>query len=176
MSEKEIIEGCITGDRHAQKMLFMKSKDRLYTVTYRIVKDAHLAHDVLQETYMDIYKDIKNFKANSSLLTWMTTIAVRKAIRHVKLKYDFVDLNELTPQQQLSVESDTFSAEDLQKSIDCLPSGYRVVFTLIEVEGYSHKEVADILDISEGTSKSQLFHAKKALRKMLQADYSYGKV
>jgi RNA polymerase sigma factor (sigma-70 family) len=105
----------------------------------------------------------------------MTTIAVRKAIRHVKLRYQFVQLDELTDQQLLSVDSDSFSAEDLQKSIDSLPSGYRVVFTLIEIEGYNHKEVADILNISEGTSKSQLFHAKKALRKMLQKDYSYGK-
>lgn len=68
MSEKELIEGCINGERHAQKMLFMQSKDRLYTVTYRIVKDAAVAHDVLQEAYLDVFKDIKNFKANSSLL------------------------------------------------------------------------------------------------------------
>lgn len=175
MSEKELIEGCINGERHAQKMLFMQSKDRLYTVTYRIVKDAAVVHDVLQEAYLDVFKDIKNFKANSSLLTWMTTITVRKAIRHVKLRYEFVQLDELTDQQLLSTDSDSFSAEDLQKSIDSLPLGYRVVFTLIEIEGYSHKEVADILNISEGTSKSQLFHAKKALRKMLQKDYSYGK-
>ncbi len=171
MTETELIEACIANDRLAQRTLYDKYSRAMYTAAYRITNDFELAEDVLQEAFVKVFRHIAGFRRESTLGAWIKTIVVRTALSHIKKR---PHIEELTPghTKDMIDWGDYLEAEYLERAIGELPEGYRAVFVLIEVEGYSHKEVADMLGISVGTSKSQLFHAKKRLRaaitKMMQ--------
>lgn len=166
MSEAELIEACIANDRLAQKMLYEKYSRAMYTTAYRITNDFELAEDVLQEAFIKVFRHIKGFRQESTLGAWIKTIVVRTALSHIKKQPNTEELDQ-NHLKDLVDWGDYLEAEYLEKAIHELPEGYRAVFVLIEVEGYSHKEVAEMLGISIGTSKSQLFHAKKRLRESI---------
>jgi len=138
----------------------------MYTSAYRILNDHELANDAIQEAFIQVFKILGQFEFRSTLGSWIKTIVVHASLKILKKQkvLVFVDLND--SKEHTSWE-DPMSGEHLEKAILSLPSGYRTIFLLIEVEGYKHKEVAEMLSISEGTSKSQLFHAKKYLKKIL---------
>lgn len=163
MTETELIEACIANDRLAQRTLYEKYSRAMYTSAYRITNDFELAEDVLQEAFIKVFKHIKSFRKESTLGAWIKTIVVRTALSHIKKQPSTEELTQ-NHTEGLVDWGDYLEAEYLEKAIQALPEGYRAVFLLIEVEGYSHKEVAEMLGISVGTSKSQLFHAKKRLR------------
>lgn len=167
-----IIKECIKNNRLAQKTLFDKYSRAMYTTAYRILNDHDHAHDIVQESFIEIFRDLKNIRNKNSLYSWMKTIVARKAIRLIKnaKQFELIEENHNIKEAEFNQE---FTAEDLDKAIRSLPAGNRTIFLLIEVEGYKHKEVAKILDISDGTSKSQLFYAKKLLRKYLKEMYGY---
>lgn len=169
-NDEKVIIGCINQDRKSQKLLYEKYCNAMFTTAYRITGDRDEAHDVLQEAFIQVFKDIESFKGNSTIGAWIKTITVRTALRAIKKKFLFDDIEE---QEQLySIEPDiSINLDYLENAIAKLSEGYRTVFLLIEVEGYTHKETASMLGISEGTSKSQLFHAKKLLKRYL-AKYS----
>ncbi|MDX1943711.1 MAG: RNA polymerase sigma factor [Saprospiraceae bacterium] len=166
MTEAELIAACINNDRLAQKALYDKYSRGMYTTAYRITNDFELAEDVLQEAFVKVFRHIKGFRQESTLGAWIKTIVVRTALSHIKKQ---PNTDELTSShtQELIDWGDFLEAEYLEKAIQELPEGYRTVFVLVEVEGYSHKEVAEMLNISIGTSKSQLFHSKKRLRESI---------
>jgi RNA polymerase sigma factor (sigma-70 family) len=169
-TENDLVAWCRKGDRAAQKRLFDQYKKAMFTKAYRIVNDADHAHDVLQEAFLEVFRDIGQFRGNSSLGAWIKTIVIRKALHKQKIELRYETIDEL--QHDEPVEwPDTLTGEQLHKAIQALPDGYRAVFTLVEVEGYAHKEVSAMLHISEGTSKSQLYHAKKLLQRMLKSIY-----
>lgn len=170
IEEKELINGCLQQDRRYQRALYEKYKRALYTKAYRIVNNAEYAHDVLQEGFIEIFRDLKNFRQESSLGSWMKTIIIRKALLHCRTEKKIEEFDAAEHDQSVSWP-DNLTGEYLDKAIRELPDGYRAVFLLIEVEGYSHKETAGMLGISEGTSKSQLYHAKKMLQKKLKELY-----
>ena len=163
--EKEIINRCINKDRIAQKQLFEKFSKQLFSTAYRIVADYNTAHDVIQESFIEVFRDINDFNSSSPLYYWIKTIVVRKAVRILKKtdSFETLDTNYATVQF-----NDEFTAYELEKAILRLPPRCRSIFILIEVEGYKHSEVAKILNISEGTSKSQLHYSKKILRSLLK--------
>lgn len=167
--ELSLIAGCIAQERNAQRRLYEKYKDAMYTLAYRITGDFALAEDVLQEAFLGVFTGIERFRKESSLGAWIKAIVVRKAYR--KLKRQPLQ-HELPIDDKLSDKpidwGHPLDIEYLDQAIQALPAGYRSVFLLIEKEGYSHKEVAEMLGISVGTSKSQLYHAKKQLKKRLQ--------
>lgn len=167
MSEAELITACLADDRLAQKKLYDRYKQAMYTLAYRITSDFELANDVLQEAFVKVFRNLDRFRGDSTLGAWIKTIVIRTALSKIRREPNFEPLeNHHYPQ---SVDwGHRIDAEYLEKAIRSLPEGYRAVFVLIEVEGYSHKEVADMLGISVGTSKSQLFYAKKRLREMLE--------
>ncbi|MCD4772451.1 MAG: RNA polymerase sigma factor [Bacteroidales bacterium] len=167
MPELQLIEGCIKNKRKFQKRLYEQYCDAMFTIAYRIVKDMDLANDVLQEAFIQIFRDIKQFKGKSTIGAWIKTIVVRNAIKKLKNECFFLSMENSTNGEPVSWPEEMYG-EDLEKAILSLPSGYRTIFLLIEVEGYKHKEVAKMLSISEGTSKSQLFYAKKQLQKLLK--------
>lgn len=169
MTEKQLIEGCIANNRIAQRELYERYKNAMYTLAYRITNDTELANDVLQEGFVQVFRAMEQFRGDSTIGAWIKTIIVRTAYRKVKQRITFDDIDNL-PADSLVQWGNSLDSEYLEKAIQSLPEGYRTVFILIEVEGYAHKEVAEILKISEGTSKSQLFYAKKRLREML-AEY-----
>jgi RNA polymerase sigma factor (sigma-70 family) len=169
MTEKQLIEGCLANNRIAQRELYERYKNAMYTLAYRITNDFELANDVLQEGFVQIFKALAQFRGDSTLGAWIKIIIVRTAYRKVKQRVTFDDIDTI-PTNTFVEWGNSLDTEYLEKAIQSLPEGYRAVFILIEIEGYAHKEVAEMLNISEGTSKSQLFYAKKRLREML-AEY-----
>ncbi len=167
MTENELIEGCLSHDRLAQKELYDRYKKGMYTVAYRITNDYELANDSLQDAFISIFKSLHTFRRESTIGAWIKRIVIRAALKRVKSRKTFDELNE-EHTGHLIDWGDFLEAEYLEKAIKALPDGYRTVFVMIEVEGYSHKEVAEMLGISTGTSKSQLFYAKKKLRASLE--------
>lgn len=167
MTEAEIIAACLDNDRMAQKQLYDRYKKAMYTVSYRITNDFELANDVLQEAFVKIFRNLHKFRQESTLGAWIKTIVVRTALSKIKREKKFEELTDQATEGLIDW-GDFMQAEYLEKAIQALPAGYRSVFVMIEVEGYSHKEVAEMLNISVGTSKSQLFYAKKKLRGMLE--------
>lgn len=142
----------------------------MFTIAYRIVNDYDIANDVLQEAFIQIFKDIKQFRGDSTIGAWIKTIVVRTAIRKFKKEVSYSQLGAHQNGENISWPEE-MKGEDLEKAILSLADGCRTIFLLIEVEGYKHKEVAELLNISEGTSKSQLYYAKKQLRVLLK-DYN----
>lgn len=167
MTETELIEGCLTNDRLAQRELYMRYKDAMYTLAYRVMNDSELANDVLQEGFVKVFRNLHKFRGEATLGAWIKTIMVRTALSKVKRQPRFESLAEHHAAGMVDWGYQ-LQTEYLEKAIAKLPHGYRLVFVLIEVEGYAHKEVADLLGISVGTSKSQLFYAKKKLRHLLK--------
>ena len=168
MTEAELIDACLQNDRLAQKALYEKYKRAMYTLAYRITNDWDMANDVLQDAFLKVYRGLPSFRRESTLGAWIKTIVVRTAYSKVKKERMFMEsLDKVNPNAVVDW-GDYLQAEYLEKAIMDLPEGYRTVFVLVEVEGYAHKEVAAMLDISVGTSKSQLYYAKRRLRESLK--------
>ncbi len=165
--EEELLSGCLDNKPEMQKALYDRYKDAMYTICYRMMNDDDEAHDVLQDGFIEVFKSLSKFKKQSTLGAWIKTIVVRAALAKIKKQRETVVLHHEQHDQPI-IWDENLTGEYLEKGIKELPTGYRAVFTLIEVEGYSHKEVANMLDISEGTSKSQLYHSKKMLQGKLK--------
>lgn len=138
----------------------------MYTSAYRILKDHKLANDALQEAFIQVFRILGQFEFRSTLGSWIKTIVIHTSLKILKKQKAFV-FTDLSDNIKFISWDEPMNGEYLEKAILSLPSGYRAIFLLIEVEGYKHKEVAKMLNISEGTSKSQLFHAKKYLKNIL---------
>jgi len=168
MTETDLIQACLDEDRMAQKELYDRYKKAMYTLAYRVTGDFESANDVLQDAFLKVFRGLPSFRGESTLGAWIKTIVIRTAYSKLrKNKMFFEDLDKVHPDAFVDW-GDFLQAEYLEKAILSLPEGYRAVFVLVEVEGYSHKEVAEMLDISVGTSKSQLFYAKRKLREKLK--------
>ena len=165
--EKELIKGCLSNDRFAQKRLYDLYKDAMFTLAFRILRDNDLACDALQDGFIDVFMNLGKFEGKSTLGAWIKTIIVRKCLRKLKKENRYETINEDMEEKTYSWD-ENLTGELLDKAINGLSAGYRSVFILVEIEGYSHKEVARLLNISEGTSKSQLSRAKQQLQKMLK--------
>ncbi len=167
MTESELIEGCLAHDRLAQRELYDRYCKAMYTAAYRITNDFDSANDVLQDAFVKVFRALPRFRRESTLGAWIKTIVVRTALSHIKRRIRFEPLNPASREEAIDW-GHRLDAEYLERAIQALPAGYRAVFVLVEIEGYPHKEVAEMLGISTGTSKSQLFHAKKRLRETLK--------
>jgi RNA polymerase sigma-70 factor (ECF subfamily) len=166
-TEKKIVQGCLRNERHFQKQLFEKYKDAMYTVVFRILRNEDLAFDAVQEGFIQVFTHMDNFRFEATLGSWIKTIMIRSALKI--LRHEPLRNEAETETMNMQIEWDTnLTGEMLDKAIAMLSPGYRSVFVLIEVEGYNHKEVAEILNISEGTSKSQLSRAKSVLQQKLK--------
>ena len=165
-NDRELVRGCLENNRLVQRALYERFSTGLYTLVYRLIGDRDASNDVLQDSFIEIFRSIANFRFESSLYTWMRTIVIRNAMSYLRKNARLQVATDEIP-DQASEGSFNFTAEHLEKAILSLPAQARSVFVLIEVEGYKHQEVAGILDISEGTSKSQLSYAKKLLRNRL---------
>jgi RNA polymerase sigma factor (sigma-70 family) len=167
MTEAELIKACLANDRLAQRDMYERYSKAMYTIAYRITGEFESANDVLQEAFVKVFRALPRFRQESTLGAWIKTIVVRTALTHIK-KQKYTEPLDYRAEQQTVNWGTRLDVEYLEKAIKALPDGYRAVFVLIEVEGYAHKEVAEMLDISVGTSKSQLFYAKKRLRETIE--------
>jgi RNA polymerase sigma factor (sigma-70 family) len=166
MTDSEIIAACINQDRLAQRTLYDRYKKAMFTLAYRLTSDFDDANDVLQDAFLDVFRTLSKFRGDATIGAWIKAIVVRKAYQKMA-KPKFLELPDVIPENSLVQWESEIDGEQLEKAIFSLPDGFRIVFLMIEVEGFSHKEVAETLQISEGTSKSQLFWAKKKLKEKL---------
>ncbi|MBQ4822326.1 RNA polymerase sigma factor [Aquimarina sp. MMG016] len=166
MDEKRLIKECQKNNRKAQSELFHTYKDRLFALCLKYCNNFDEAEDNLQDSFLAILKKINQYNFKGSFEGWMKKITIHKAID--RYKKDFVkniDLKEeLIQDTNIDYEEFNFSLDELLKLIQELPSKYRLVFSLYELDNYSHKEIAEMLQISEGTSKSNLHRAKVLLK------------
>jgi RNA polymerase sigma-70 factor (ECF subfamily) len=167
MQEVKLIKNCIKGHRISQKELYDTYKTQMYTLAYRITNSFEDAEDVLQEGFLNVFRNLNKFNQDSKLSTWIHTIIVRAAYKKIKSNINFptYDSNKHDDYIEITYPSDV---EYLESAILNLPDGYRTVFTLYEIEGYKHNEIAELLGLSINTSKTQLRNAKIALRDKLK--------
>jgi RNA polymerase sigma-70 factor (ECF subfamily) len=164
---KKLVQGCLDQNRKFQKQLFDMYKDAMYTLAFRILRSEELAEDAVQEGFLQVFNNISKYRFEASLGSWIKTIMVRNALK--MLKNESLITEQYAEDHNVTISwDDNLTGEMLDKAISELSPGYRTVFLLIETEGYSHKEVAEILNISEGTSKSQLSRAKVILQEKLK--------
>ena len=150
-----------------QKQVYERYCDAMFTTAFRILNDPDMANDALQEAFIQIFSDIKQFRGDSTLGAWIKTIVIRTSLRRLKKEDTFSRVDIEQNGNPISWPEE-MKGEDLERAILSLADGCRTVFLLVEVEGYKHREVAELLKISEGTSKSQLFYAKKQLQIFLK--------
>lgn len=167
-SEADLISGCLLHDRIAQRQLYDRYKKAMYTLAYRITGDFDDANDVLQDAFLEVFKHLNQFRGESTLGAWVKQIVVRKSTKKKRLVI-WQNVDDYMGEAIDWGESE-INAAHLETAVLSLPDGFRTIFVLAEVEGYTHREIAVMLNISEGTSKSQLFHAKRKLRAMLSAN------
>jgi RNA polymerase sigma-70 factor (ECF subfamily) len=167
-----LITACREGDRKAQHRLYQLYARQMYAICMRYVSDPDDAQDILQEGFVAIYRHLDSFRGENRLFFWMRTVMVNTALnflRRTKKKRELTDtLDEgLQVADTDTAEMGDLSVEDCMKAVSTLSEGYRTVFNLYAVEGYSHAEIGALLGISEGTSKSQYSRAIKHLRTRL---------
>jgi len=175
LSETELIEGCCQGNRAFQKALYDRYCRKMLVVCLRYSKTTAEAEDIVQEGFVKVFQGIKDFRQEAKLDTWITRIMVNTALNVQRKKlylYPMVDVAEIVlPEQEMSISGIHFN--QLLEMIQSLPQGCQIVFNLFAIEGYSHREIAEMLSISEGTSKSQFARAKSLLQARLLKESTY---
>lgn len=169
VDEQGIIAGCLNGELWAQKKLYELHAPTMMSVCVRYVTDRETAKDVLQDGFIKLFTKIETFSGTGSFAGWVRRIFVTTALEYLrkndalKQSISIDEYNEYTEMSDISV-IEQISADDLMKIIGELPNGYRTVFNLYVVEGYSHAEIAVMLNIGENTSRSQFMRARKLLQ------------
>jgi len=159
------------GNRRMQEDLYKRFSPRMYAVCLRYAGNAEEAEDILQEGFIKVFKKLNSFRSEGSFEGWVRRIFVNTAIEHFRKKRY---LQPVTEKEENTIEGKYFSVldelaeKDILALVQELSPGYRTVFNMYVVEGYTHKEIADMLNISEGTSKSQLSRAKVILQDMVK--------
>ncbi len=169
MTEQELIAGCQKGDSKAQKVLYERYASMMFGVCMRYLKNDMDAEEALLNGFMQIYKHIERFEAKGSFEGWVRRIMVNEALGFLRKKEPLhLAIEDGYTQIADQNGADNQLAEgELLAMLHSLPAGYRAVFNLYAIEGYSHKEIADMLNITEGTSKSQLSKARAMLQRKL---------
>lgn len=174
MSEAELIEGCLRGSLKHQQALYKLYSKRMMGLCMRYAGSVPEAEDMLQEGFVRVFKRIDSYNGSGQLGAWVRKVILNSALMHYRKNKKHtlhVDIEEVG--YMLESAEDSFqqlSAQDLMGMIQELPAGCRVVFNLYAVEGYSHREIAERLEVSEGTSKSQYSRARSLLRDMIEKD------
>ncbi len=168
ISDTDLIKGSIAGDARMQEALYQRYAPKMYAVCLRYAGNNDDAQDLLQEGFIKVFRNLEKFRNEGSFEGWLRRVFVNTSIEHYRRK---VHLNSITEQEEGRMEDasvsvlDQLAERDIVQLVQELSPGYRAVFNLYVIEGYSHKEIGDMLQISEGTSKSQLARAKALLQK-----------
>ena len=171
-SDDILLKGCLKGEASSQRALYEKYKTPMFRVCLRYAKGRAEAEDILQEGFIKVFTDLHQFKSTGALGGWMRKVIVNVALMHIRKKrvlFSSVEIDDLS--NEFITEEDVFAemnAKALTKIIQQLPDGYRAVFNMYVIEGFSHKEIAEQLNVSVGTSKSQLSKGKAMLRMMIE--------
>jgi RNA polymerase sigma factor (sigma-70 family) len=171
IAESDLIKGCIEGDRRMQEELYKRLAPRMYAVCLRYAGGAEEAEDILQEGFIKIFKKLSSFRSEGSFEGWARRVFVNTAIEHFRRKKYLQPVSE---KEENTIEGnylsvlDELAERDILDLVRQLSPGYRTVFNMYVVEGYTHREIGELLKISEGTSKSQLSRAKVILQEMVK--------
>lgn len=168
--ETEWIEGCRRKDRTAQKALYDRFAPKMLAVCCRYIRDRMEAEDVMVTTFMKVFERLDQFKGEGSFEGWIRRIAINESLTYLrKNKNMYLETNLEVADEEADFPpiGGDLEAEDLLKLIAALPTGYRLVFNLYAIDGYSHKEIAEQIGITESTSKSQLSRARGHLQEKL---------
>jgi len=170
LDEAALIEGCVRGERVMQRALYERFSQKMLVVCLRYAKGRQEAEDILQEAFIKVFDHIKHFRRECPLEGWIRRIVVNTALNQNRSKlylYPALDLEdvETTVDENLTLADMHF--EELLAIVQQLAPRYQIVFNLFAIEGYAHKEIAEMLDVSEGTSKSQYARARMILQQII---------
>jgi len=169
---EQLIHKCIEGDNQAQKQFYERFANKMFRVCYRYVKNEHDAEDMVINGFLKVFSHLNSFdyRGERSLEAWIKKIMINESLMFLRKnsKFKLVDDSYAANVGELEEISYQLAAEEIYALILKLPTGYRTVFNLYVIEGYSHKEIAEKLEISENTSKSQLSKGRALLRKILE--------
>lgn len=176
LNDQELVSGVLRGSPAHQTALYRQYSVPMFRVVLRFARDKAEAEDMLQEGFIRVYRDMAQFRGDGALGGWIRRIMVNTALSHLRKQRDFIrDTADFSPfENRMRTEEDfaaNLDAETLMKYLQRLPPGYRAVFNLYAIDGFSHEEIAEQLGISIGTSKSQLFKAREYLKKMLDKSF-----
>lgn len=172
MDEQALIKDCLKGSPIAQRKLFEKFAPKMMSVCLRYMKDGQEAEDVLQDGFIKVFQKLSAYENSGSLEGWIRRIIVNTALDQIRKNSKF-GYTDNVDEVGYKIENNDYTveglmAQDLMKLIHQMPEGYKVVFNMFAIEGYSHKEIADLLGITENTSKSQYSRARAYLRDKLE--------
>lgn len=174
MTDEQIVEGCVKKNAIAQKYLYDKFSRRMMGVCLRYCDSEEEAEDVLQNGFITAFEHIEAFRGTGSLEGWIKKIMVNTALTNIRKNKKFKQNIELDGVEYMlpssGLANDNLKTKELLKIIQSLPPGGRMIFNLYAIEGYSHAEIANILNISEGTSKSQYSRARAYLQKIISSE------
>ncbi len=170
-NEKVLIKKAVSGNREAQKWLYDSFAPKMLGVCRQYIKDLQFAEDVMIDGFVKVFRHLEGFKHEGSFEGWIRRIMIRECISHLRKRQFVVYDDEVFEKNHIesAPTGEPLDEHHMQHLIDGLPEGYKMVFILYSVEGYKHAEIAEMLSISENTSKSQLFKARRMLRERLRA-------
>lgn len=174
LTESDLVTGCLKGNPGMQKELYNRYASKMYGVCLRYTGNPNDADDIFQEGFIKVYGNLQKFRGEGSFEGWVRRIFINTCIEHFRKKvksYNISEVHENTVEDGYMDVLDTMATKDIIRLVNELPPGYKTVFNLFVVEGYSHKEIGELLGITEGTSKSQLARAKSALKKIIEIRY-----
>ena len=168
-NEKQLIARAAKNHRDAQQQLYEKHSGKMLSVCRYYIKDVYQSEEVMLNGFFKVFKYLKTYKHEGSFEGWIRRIMVREAISYLRQKktIEFAVEDDYLDQGSANNINTNIEVAEIQQLIDSLPEGYRMVFVMYAIEGYKHNEIAELLKISEGTSKSQLFKARQMLQKKL---------
>lgn len=175
-NETQLISRAINKNREAQRLLYEKYAGKMLSVCRMYIKDLHHAEEVMLTGFFKVFTHLQDFKSEGSFEGWIRRIMIRESISFLRVQKDmeFIDERVEDVRQGFDKVQEEIDAEHIQQLIDELPEGYRVVFVMYAIEGYKHQEIATMLNITIGTSKSQLFKARKMLQEKLELKNTVG--
>lgn len=167
------LQACLRGDRIAQKQFFERFKGKMFALCLRYANSREDAEDVLQEGFVKVFRDLNQYTGAGNFEGWVRKVFVNTALQHLQRQKKMLITTELDgqdfPSESEPLPLEETPARNMIRILQQLPPGFRTIFNLHVLEGYSHPEIAEILDISVGTSKSQLLRAKAHFRKLLES-------
>jgi len=167
----QLVRKCIKKDGNAAQLLYNQFSGKMFSICLRYASDYHSAEDIMQEGFVKAFKNLSKFRFEGSFEGWLRRIVVNTAIEHYRKNvpmYPILDVGNTERERVNDLTLENLEAEDIMGMVNRLSPGYKTVFNLYVIEGYPHKEIAKKLEISEGTSKSQLARARYLLQEMVK--------
>ncbi len=176
--DSQLVKGCLKGKSSCQQLLYDRFKQAMFVLCIRYMPTRQDAEDVLQEGFVKVFRDLHQYdESKGKLKSWMSKIFVNTALQHLRSNTKMFCVVDIDVAHDLHVVNDDeifskLSVQELTTLISQLPTGYKIVFNMYVIEGFTHQEIAETLNISLNTSKSQLFKAKALLRKQVKTIYT----